>query len=221
MSAPVVVTLMCTPVAAQATANVSSVRLPAVMLAGIYGLLCASFFVAMDAVDVAFTEAAVGAGVTPLLMLATLRLVGNGKPAVESRPLIAVLVTLVSAVAPRFSMNACLRLWPLTVAKLPVATNRVPSGETAMCRTLVSSSGLTVPATVIDVHPRSLNMSSISMTTSISSSIKRTPLPESNCSTIEHGSRGGNEDRADDTFGRVIQSDFPLQFARQALFDKA
>ncbi|MAZ69562.1 hydrogenase subunit MbhD domain-containing protein, partial [Porticoccus sp.] len=33
-----------------------------VMLAGIYGLLSASFFVSMDAVDVAFTEAAVGAG---------------------------------------------------------------------------------------------------------------------------------------------------------------
>lgn len=71
---------------------------PAVMLAGIYGLLCASFFVAMDAVDVAFTEAAVGAGVTPLLMLATLRLVGNGDSAADKKPLIAILVTLVTAV---------------------------------------------------------------------------------------------------------------------------
>jgi multicomponent Na+:H+ antiporter subunit B len=48
-----------------------------VMLAGIYGLLSASFFVAMDAVDVAFTEAAVGAGISPLLMLATLALTGR------------------------------------------------------------------------------------------------------------------------------------------------
>lgn len=71
---------------------------PAVMLAGIYGLLCASFFVAMDAVDVAFTEAAVGAGVTPLLMLATLRLVGNGNANAGEKTLIAILVALVGSV---------------------------------------------------------------------------------------------------------------------------
>ena len=50
-------------------------------------------------------------------------------------------------------MKARLRLWPLTVAKLPVATNRVPSGETAMCRTLVSSAGSTTPATVMLMAP--------------------------------------------------------------------
>jgi len=44
----------------------------AVMLTGIFSLLSAAVFVAMDAVDVAFTEAAVGAGVTTVLMLATL-----------------------------------------------------------------------------------------------------------------------------------------------------
>lgn len=49
----------------------------AVMLSGIFGLLSASFFVAMDAVDVAFTEAAVGAGVFPLLMLVVLAYVGR------------------------------------------------------------------------------------------------------------------------------------------------
>lgn len=49
----------------------------AVMMAGIFGLLSAGFFVAMDAVDVAFTEAAVGAGVSTLLMLHTLSLTGR------------------------------------------------------------------------------------------------------------------------------------------------
>ncbi|HEX7028808.1 MAG TPA: DUF4040 domain-containing protein [Gammaproteobacteria bacterium] len=49
----------------------------AVMLAGIYSLLCASFFVLLDAVDVAFTEAAVGAGISTLLMLTTLALTGR------------------------------------------------------------------------------------------------------------------------------------------------
>jgi multicomponent Na+:H+ antiporter subunit B len=43
-----------------------------VMMFSIYSLLAASMFVVMDAVDVAFTEAAVGAGISTLLMLATL-----------------------------------------------------------------------------------------------------------------------------------------------------
>jgi multicomponent Na+:H+ antiporter subunit B len=46
----------------------------AVMLTGMYSLLTASLFVLMDAVDVAFTEAAVGAGITTVLMLGTLSL---------------------------------------------------------------------------------------------------------------------------------------------------
>jgi len=47
------------------------------MLAGIYSFLSAGLFVVMDAVDVAFTEAAVGAGISTVLMLATLSLVGH------------------------------------------------------------------------------------------------------------------------------------------------
>lgn len=45
-----------------------------VMLTGIYSLLSAGFFVVTDAVDVAFTEAAVGAGISTVLMLSTLLL---------------------------------------------------------------------------------------------------------------------------------------------------
>lgn len=44
------------------------------MLGGLFSLVSASLFVLMDAVDVAFTEAAVGAGMTTVLMLATLGL---------------------------------------------------------------------------------------------------------------------------------------------------
>jgi len=44
----------------------------AVMLTGIYSLLSAALFVVLDAVDVAFTEAAVGAGIATILMLETL-----------------------------------------------------------------------------------------------------------------------------------------------------
>ena len=45
-----------------------------VMLAGIYSLLAATIFVVLDAVDVAFTEAAVGAGISTVLFLGTLAL---------------------------------------------------------------------------------------------------------------------------------------------------
>lgn len=45
-----------------------------VMLSGVYSLLSAVFFVSLDAVDVAFTEAAVGAGVSTTLMLAAMLL---------------------------------------------------------------------------------------------------------------------------------------------------
>ncbi len=80
----------------------------AVMLAGIFSLLSAGLFTVMDAVDVAFTEAAVGAGISTVLMLATLALVGSKVKAPQLRitdisakvparrpvfPLVVVLVT--------------------------------------------------------------------------------------------------------------------------------
>ncbi len=70
------------------------------MLAGIYSLLSAGLFVVMDAVDVAFTEAAVGAGMSTVLVIATLALVGSEAKA-PARPrsiLSIVLVTLTGAV---------------------------------------------------------------------------------------------------------------------------
>ena len=45
-----------------------------IMLFGIFSLLSAGLFVVLDAADVAFTEAAVGAGISTVLMLATLAL---------------------------------------------------------------------------------------------------------------------------------------------------
>jgi multicomponent Na+:H+ antiporter subunit B len=49
----------------------------AVMLSGIFSLLCAGLFTVMDAVDVAFTEAAVGAGISTVLMLAALSMTNS------------------------------------------------------------------------------------------------------------------------------------------------
>jgi len=53
----------------------------AVMLAGIYSLLTAAVFVVLDAVDVAFTEAAVGAGMATIRMLAAGALTGREQTA--------------------------------------------------------------------------------------------------------------------------------------------
>ena len=67
-----------------------------VMLTGIYSLLSATFFTLLDAVDVAFTEAAVGAGVSTVLMLGTLSLVGHQQkkhPKVQVIPLAVVSIT--------------------------------------------------------------------------------------------------------------------------------
>ena len=71
----------------------------AVMLAGIYSLLSAGLFVIMDAVDVAFTEAAVGAGISTVLLLGTLSLVGHEERQPRHRPWLPLfVVTLTGAV---------------------------------------------------------------------------------------------------------------------------
>jgi multicomponent Na+:H+ antiporter subunit B len=67
-----------------------------VMLFGIYSLLSAALFVTLNAPDVAFTEAVVGAGISTVLMLATLALTSRHehKPAHRAwLPLGVVLVT--------------------------------------------------------------------------------------------------------------------------------
>lgn len=68
----------------------------AVMLAGIYSLVSAGLFVVMDAVDVAFTEAAVGAGISTVLLLGTLALVGYKESEPAHKPLLPLFVVLVT-----------------------------------------------------------------------------------------------------------------------------
>lgn len=65
--------LVFTAIAINATKDLFA----SIMLTGIYSLVSAGFFVVMDAVDVAFTEAAVGAGISTLLMLASMKLAGQ------------------------------------------------------------------------------------------------------------------------------------------------
>jgi len=67
-----------------------------VMLAGIYSLLSASLFLDLDAVDVAFTEASVGAGISTLLLLASLKLVGRYERRSRYKPALALGVIIVT-----------------------------------------------------------------------------------------------------------------------------
>lgn len=69
----------------------------AVMMTGIYSLLSASWFTLQDAVDVAFTEAAVGAGISTVLMLGTLSLTQrNEKVGRGGHPVLGLAVVLLA-----------------------------------------------------------------------------------------------------------------------------
>ncbi len=63
-----------------------------VMLSGIFSLLAAVLYLVMDAVDVAFTEAAVGAGIATVLMLGTLALTTGVVKEAPRKPLAALLI---------------------------------------------------------------------------------------------------------------------------------
>lgn len=71
-----------------------------VMLSGIYSLLSAAFFVSLDAVDVAFTEAAVGAGISTVLMLGGMLLTARReKPKSPGRAPVALAVVVAAGAA--------------------------------------------------------------------------------------------------------------------------
>ena len=69
--------------------------LAAAMLTGLFSLVSAGLFTVMDAVDVAFTEAAVGAGFSTVLILGTLALTSTQANRKRPRllPLIVVIAT--------------------------------------------------------------------------------------------------------------------------------
>ncbi len=69
-----------------------------VMLGGIYSLLAASLFVVLDAVDVAFTEAAVGAGISTVLALGALALTTSQEKENIRKPLYTALIVFVALV---------------------------------------------------------------------------------------------------------------------------
>lgn len=67
-----------------------------VMLGGIYSLVSAGLFITLDAVDVAFTEAAVGAGISTVLLLGALALTGPKETKPKHSPMIPLAVVLMT-----------------------------------------------------------------------------------------------------------------------------
>ena len=69
------------------------------MMSGLYSLLAAVLFVTLNAVDVAFTEAAVGAGIATILMLATLALTTHEQKSGPARPWPSLAVVVLTGAA--------------------------------------------------------------------------------------------------------------------------
>ena len=69
------------------------------MLTSIYSLLSASLFVVLDAVDVALTEAAIGAGISTILMLATIALTTDREKVPRHTPLLPLIVVITTGAA--------------------------------------------------------------------------------------------------------------------------
>jgi multicomponent Na+:H+ antiporter subunit B len=94
-----------------------------VILASIYSFLMASVLLVLDAVDVAMTEAAVGAGVSTVILLATLHLIKT----IEIRQMRTRLVPLaVAAVTGGMLIWGTLALPPFGTADAPIHKHVVP-----------------------------------------------------------------------------------------------
>lgn len=71
----------------------------ALMLSSFFSILCAAVFLVLDAVDVAFTEAAVGAGIATVLGLGTLILTSAEERPPPSRSWLPLLVVVATGAA--------------------------------------------------------------------------------------------------------------------------
>lgn len=69
-----------------------------VILTGIFSLLSACLFLTMDAVDVSFTEASVGAGIATLLFLGTLVQTSAQEQKTEKTSILALLIVILTGV---------------------------------------------------------------------------------------------------------------------------
>jgi len=70
-----------------------------IMLSGVFSLLTAGLFITMDAPDVAFTEAAVGAGISTVLMLGTLAVTAQRQKKSRKTQTVPLLVVVATGMA--------------------------------------------------------------------------------------------------------------------------
>jgi multicomponent Na+:H+ antiporter subunit B len=70
-----------------------------IILAGVYSFLMASLLIVLDAVDVAMTEASVGAGVSTVFLLAALHLTGSMEQKPHHSPALPLVVAAVVGAA--------------------------------------------------------------------------------------------------------------------------
>jgi len=94
-----------------------------VILGGIYSFLMASVMIVLDAVDVAMTEASVGAGISTVLMLGTLYLTKTEESDPGHSPLLPLFVAVVMA---GVLVYATIDLPPFGLADNPVHTHVAP-----------------------------------------------------------------------------------------------
>jgi multicomponent Na+:H+ antiporter subunit B len=95
----------------------------AVILAGIYSFLMASVLIVLDAVDVAMTEASVGAGVSVVVLLATLHCTRTTEALPVHRNLLPLFVSIVTGAA---LVWGALVLPPFGAADTPMHTHVAP-----------------------------------------------------------------------------------------------
>ena len=94
-----------------------------VVLAGIYSFLMASVLVALDAVDVAMTEASVGAGISTVLLLGALYLTKGEEAKPVQRPGVPLLISIGVAGA---LVYGTFGLPPFSDPEAPIHTHVVP-----------------------------------------------------------------------------------------------
>lgn len=94
-----------------------------VILAGIYSFLMASVLIVLDAVDVAMTEASVGAGVSTVVLLATLHLTNSREYPKPRNVMLPLFVSVVVGVA---LVWGTINLPPFGVADAPIHMHTAP-----------------------------------------------------------------------------------------------
>ncbi len=125
MTEVIVNALLLLSLAAIAIALVRMTHLfAAVMLSGVYSLISAGLLVVLDAVDVAFTEAAVGAGISTVLMLGALALTTRRERPVQSVNWTALAVV---AITGAMLVYGTLDLPRFGAADAPIHTHIVPA----------------------------------------------------------------------------------------------